>query len=539
MIRKTDDFKKVLKGKDVYIYFDTLDMCERLYPILKSKGYNVVGLIKNQDLLDAYKDEVKHLPPTDVTTIRDIEEIPETVFGYPVIDINEYKGDGIVVVDTLEENRRKYVSTLINNNHYNFVMLHMQYVNMLVGSIARGVIRNFRDTNYMAYGYEETEAFHVVVANKSNPDDFKFRLSGDWWFTQFMEYNKVNLKSDDLQKEYEDGWGKYSDLNGLDETEEAKKKFDEYCTFYSIRSHFDHIDPTNKIPAYLTPVQAGAALTEKKLCDNRDNTGDNISERNTDFSECSAIYWAWKNGEQNKKYIGVCHYRRFLSATAADLVEQFENDVDLINVIPTMMYPTIYKFFKRGFLYTKDFELMDEAIDKLFPDYRDAADYIRDGHWYLANNIFVMKKEWFDKMCEFVFGTILYIDEYYRKNGLVRGDRYAGYLFEYLYSVFIKKHALEMKIVYTNMSFLLKQNDMNGIYLHTKLSLIGLPEDKASVAPKKSALKRAYECVADHGISYSILYALRTAVKFVIHGFKNTEVSEEDEYVEDSMNFPY
>jgi len=227
----------------------------------------------------------------------------------------------------------------------------------------------------------------------------------------------------------------------------------EKCDCYSIRCHVDRALTTSVEECYLTPIQAGAALTEKRISDVLDNTGDNISDRNRDFSECSAIYWLWKNAEK-KDYIGVCHYRRHLAVTTADLAKEFEEGVDLINTIPTVMLPSIKEFFTKNFFYAKDVELIEEAIEKLFPDYMQDYEEMGEGFIYLANNIFMMKKEWFDRMCEFVFGVILYVDDFYREQGFVRQDRYAGYIFEYLYAVFVRHHAKEMNIVYTDMKFL-------------------------------------------------------------------------------------
>lgn len=46
----------------------------------------------------------------------------------------------------------------------------------------------------------------------------------------------------------------------------------------------------------------------------KDNTGDNISEKNKNYGELSGHYWVLKNflPATKSKYIGFCHYRRFL-----------------------------------------------------------------------------------------------------------------------------------------------------------------------------------------------------------------------------------
>lgn len=40
-----------------------------------------------------------------------------------------------------------------------------------------------------------------------------------------------------------------------------------------------------------------------------DNTGDNISAKNPNYCELTALYWVWKN--LDCEYIGLCHYRRY------------------------------------------------------------------------------------------------------------------------------------------------------------------------------------------------------------------------------------
>ena len=45
----------------------------------------------------------------------------------------------------------------------------------------------------------------------------------------------------------------------------------------------------------------------------RDNTGDNIADKNNIFCEFSAHYYIWKNQVDNYDNIGLCHYRRYFT----------------------------------------------------------------------------------------------------------------------------------------------------------------------------------------------------------------------------------
>ena len=61
----------------------------------------------------------------------------------------------------------------------------------------------------------------------------------------------------------------------------------------------------------IIPIHVGKANTELELDMIKDNTGDNISERNASWCELTALYWIWKNVQAD--YYGLFHYRRFLN----------------------------------------------------------------------------------------------------------------------------------------------------------------------------------------------------------------------------------
>ena len=57
------------------------------------------------------------------------------------------------------------------------------------------------------------------------------------------------------------------------------------------------------------PVHVGKALTGEDFGLIGDNTGDNISLKNSSYCELTGMYWAWKN-LSGVDFIGLCHYRR-------------------------------------------------------------------------------------------------------------------------------------------------------------------------------------------------------------------------------------
>ena len=70
--------------------------------------------------------------------------------------------------------------------------------------------------------------------------------------------------------------------------------------------------PVPAEPCYL-PVEVGAALHPQPIPGfTPDNTGENISEKNTHYCELTALYWGWKN--LDAACIGLVHYRRFFGA---------------------------------------------------------------------------------------------------------------------------------------------------------------------------------------------------------------------------------
>ena len=74
-----------------------------------------------------------------------------------------------------------------------------------------------------------------------------------------------------------------------------------------VATHKKYYMPNDKL--YL-PVQVGAS-GKNSIGYQRDDEGENISEKNPYYCELTGLYWAWKN--LDVEYIGLCHYRRYFT----------------------------------------------------------------------------------------------------------------------------------------------------------------------------------------------------------------------------------
>ena len=433
MITSDADFKRIDRTRSIFLY-GAKSIANTVYNILEENACPVEGFLVSRTLGN-----------------------PDSVKGLPVrlvYDMLDRKKEICTIVAVLPRYRKEVVEQLLQLGFSNIITLSDRYADELKRQLdEEGKFRFMEGTGYILEIPEGVENAHGILRRQGAAQGLKWRvdirtldqlraaaLSGQW-------------KNDGLTKEYEQLYGVPEQCPEV--LNESRNPADpqEAASVYVVKCHVDKPIKEYVLPGYLREIQAGAALTEQRICACADNTGDNISHKNRDFSEASAIYWIWKNGIR-KEYTGVYHYRRHLDISAEELRRQMEKGTELINTVPCLMYPSNKYFFVTRFIYEYDWLLMMEMIHRLKPGYYETARKFESGHFYLANNIFVMKTEWFDRMCGFVFPILLEIDRQYTERNIERQDRYAGFLFEILYSVFVMYHAKEMKIAYADMRYL-------------------------------------------------------------------------------------
>ena len=198
-------------------------------------------------------------------------------------------------------------------------------------------------------------------------------------------------------------------------------------------------------PMYV-PLQVGSALHDD-LGYLKDDTGDNISEKNIYYSELTGHYWVWKN-VTDVPYVGCCHYRRYLMNdrdrlfTESELLELFKS-YDII----TTKRVHLNNSYRYGFSANHNGAVLDmtgEVIRDLYPsDYDNFISMVNDNYTHFSNML-IASKEIFDDYCSWLFSIFSEVEN--RVNLDTDEDSYhkrvLGFISEFLLGVYIKGRGL-------------------------------------------------------------------------------------------------
>lgn len=241
-------------------------------------------------------------------------------------------------------------------------------------------------------------------------------------------------------------------------TQAAHQEKDVLLKVFQAKSHMDkplREQPSlpaaqgSRLPRYITPIQAGAALTAASIAPLKDNTGESISVKNRNYCELTATYHAWKNC--HAAYKGICHYRRIFAIDDAQMrtLLTMKHKWDVILPYPSVYYPNIDKEHTR-YVGESDWRAMLQALRETAPAYLEAYEKgIADGEQYFHNfNMLIARAEVFDEYCDFLFKVLERTEELTTPKGAERADRFAGYLGENLTTLFFLKNRENLRILY-------------------------------------------------------------------------------------------
>lgn len=182
------------------------------------------------------------------------------------------------------------------------------------------------------------------------------------------------------------------------------------------------------------PIQCGG----RNLGYLSDNTGRNISEKNSLYSELSGMYWVWKNyGKiEDVDYYGFSHYGRYIVSINKPFTEkEITNMLGRYDVIVPRAYRFTNATAEAVFMVSNKIpdglSTLRECLPKEYVPAFDNRCKAKSGHYC---NLFICNKENFNDYCKFLFSTLSRVERRL-------GDKYLrlyGYLGEFLLDIWIE-----------------------------------------------------------------------------------------------------
>ncbi|WP_047710162.1 DUF4422 domain-containing protein [Pectobacterium atrosepticum] len=219
-------------------------------------------------------------------------------------------------------------------------------------------------------------------------------------------------------------------------------------------THKNYEFPLNSM---YVPIQVGHGNVNGIIYNDR--LDDNISHLNPYFCELTALYWIWKN--DNADVIGLVHYRRYFSTKKKTVKVKNSFVMDESEVLETMKTVDIIVAKPRNYIistieshyrkahYSEDFDMLRNAINKIYPDYIRSFDKVMFGRKLSLYNMFVAKRDIIEQYCAWAFDILFYLEgeiRYHKYDSYQK--RVFGFMAERLFNVWLEHHKSEINIQY-------------------------------------------------------------------------------------------
>lgn len=204
------------------------------------------------------------------------------------------------------------------------------------------------------------------------------------------------------------------------------------------------------------PVLVGAKKNYKNGMDfQRDDEGKNISSKNSNFNELTALYWGWKN--LNADAVGLVHYRRFLSLKRSQHIEDIltnEEASELLSKAPIILPKKRKYYIETNYLHyihahrEEPIKETRRIIKKDFSDYLDSFDSVMSANSAHMFNMFIMNDAYFKKYAKWLFTILFELQDKIDVTSYSKQEARAfGYVSELLLDVWIRKNKIDYREV--------------------------------------------------------------------------------------------
>lgn len=229
--------------------------------------------------------------------------------------------------------------------------------------------------------------------------------------------------------------------------------------------------PMPKDTELYLPVLVGAKNNHKsEIKYQRDDEGENISFKNPNYNELTAIYWAWKN--LNADVIGLVHYRRLFSVSSKrnlDSVLTKSQVESLLKEAPIILPKKRNYYIESNYSHyvhahhKEPLDVTRKVIEERYPSYLQSFGKIMKSKKAHMFNMLIMRNDFFSAYAEWLFSILFDVEQRIDISGYsVQEARVFGYLAELLLDVWVTKN--QYNYVEVNWIQLGKRNSGKKIY---------------------------------------------------------------------------
>jgi hypothetical protein len=193
--------------------------------------------------------------------------------------------------------------------------------------------------------------------------------------------------------------------------------------------------PYSKPPFdYIIPIFVGNSPEREKFAGITDRTGVNISPRNHIYGELTALYWIWKNTQD--EVVGLCHYRRFFDISRPEIQSTLHDNRIIVPPVSRLKWQV-----DKQFVHAHNEQIWRQTLDILYrkhPHYKPLAAKVFSNNLLYRHNMFIAGRVFVEEYCSFVFDILFELEKFVELHHLNDyQQRYAGFVSERLLTLYI------------------------------------------------------------------------------------------------------
>jgi hypothetical protein len=331
--------------------------------------------------------------------LTEVLRIPQT----KVISEKKYFNDlSWEPISFLKICRKLGVRSIINSKDYFYANGILSNTNVFGEEFTDIIWKDKKKGKAFLLGEVRDEVSYKNIFDKFESEVYKFDINYKFLLVIYNTFGQAHLKAKFI--------GGYSVdyFSGLDLQLVVYQK-QEKCSIY-VATHKDYDAPSSNLYTTLWLSNEVSKNTSYQK-----EVGDNISYLNLKINECTGLYWIWKHA--NEDIVGLNHYRRFFEiGNSNEILSEIElrlllEEYDIIVGKSVVTYPMTNSRYIESSIdniaFNKAKQLIRKAIMKWQPEYLECFTQVMDGYAFFPCNMFITRKEIFDRYCEWLFSIII------------------------------------------------------------------------------------------------------------------------------------